>query len=170
MIEGKLLQPLTLDVNAFKRRYKSLVGLSSFERANLKALEHKRAAWAAYRPLATEQLYDTLDNMNITILNPFASRAPRRSTVNGVLYGQTSTVHRPTEHLAVAHALGLFKFPEEDLFERQVPDRKVRWCITCKAFRPIELFEKDRHNPSGLAFCCTKCRKDLDRGIWRKAA
>jgi hypothetical protein len=169
-VNGELIQPLTLDINAYKRRFNSLVNLNSFERANKRALENKRAAWAAYRPLATEQLYDTLDNMNITILNPFASRAPRRSTVNGVLYGQTSTVHRPTEHLAIAHALGLYRFDSDDPVVRQDPHKQVWWCISCETFKPLTEFARDKDNVHGLAFACKRCQDDAKRRIYKRAA
>lgn len=174
MVEGKLIQPLTLDCKAFRKRYSLLSNMTSYERANLKGLENKRMKWAAYRPLAREQLFDVVnDDIAITLLNPYASHAPKKSSKRGLMYSQfsiTADVYRPTEIMAILRALGVYRLPEEDIVIRQSPDKKIRWCIGCKAFRPLELFEKDRHNPSGLSFCCTKCRKDLDRGIWRKAA
>ena len=169
MADGHCTYPLTLDIRAFKQRYASLINLTTYQRSNKRALEYRRAAWAAYRPLAKDQLYDSLDPIMTTIRSPYTNGTSKH-TKGGVLYTQAAVVYRPTEHMAIAHALGLFKFSEEDLFEHQIPDRKVRWCITCKAFRPIDVFEKVRHNPSGLAFCCTKCRKDLNRGIWHKVA
>ncbi len=170
MVDGLLIQPLTLDVGAFKRRYNSLVNLTSYERANKLGLERKRLAWAAYRPLAREQLYDSLDPIMTTILSPFANGSSKRSTKNGVLYGQATVVHRPTEHLAIAHALGLIKFESDDPVVRQDPNKIVRYCITCKTFKPLTDFTHDKHNISGLSFACSRCRKDSDRLIWKKAA
>lgn len=171
MIEGKIIQPLTIDVKAFQKRYNSMVGLSSFERANKTALENKRMKWAAYRPLATEQLIDKVDeNSYSTIVTPLASRSPKRSSVNGVLYGQTTTLSRPTEILAIFHALGVFKFDSEDPVIRQDPNRIVWWCISCKSFKPLTEFAHDKHNVHGLAFACNRCRKANERYIWKKAS
>lgn len=170
IIDGTLTQPLVLDVAKYKQQFKAAKE-TSFERCNRIATENKLAKWAAYRPLAAEQLYDTIDdNISVTILSPFASRAPKRSTSKGLLYAQLTVIHRPTEILAILHSMGLFKFESEDYVERQEPNIQMRWCITCKASRPIALFAKDRSNPSGLAFCCIRCQKDLERGVWRKAA
>ena len=58
--KGQLVQPLTLDLKAFRNRFVKLSGLSTYERANLIATENKRAAWAAYRPLTKAQLIDEL--------------------------------------------------------------------------------------------------------------
>lgn len=170
MIEGKIIQPLTLDVSAFKRRYNSLVHLSTFERANKRALEHKRLKWAAYRPLENMQLYDSLDEITATILSPFANHSSKRSTKSGVLYAQSTVVQRPTELLAIAHALGLYKFASDDPVVRQDPNRVMWYCIECETFKPLTEFAKDRHNVHGLAFACNRCRKENERKIYKRAA
>lgn len=172
MVEGKLIQPLVLDVKAFKQRYKKLIGLSSFERANLKGLEAKRRAWAAYRPLANEQLHDGgLEIARITLLNPYASRAPKRSTHSGAnWYEQSTVIHRPTEILALLHALGVYKFDHEDIVIRQDPNRIVWYCVECKSFKPLAEFMSDKSNPHGLAFACNRCRRDNERKVFKRAA
>lgn len=170
MINGQLIQPLTLDVSAFKRRYNSLVNLTSFELANKLGLENKRRAWAAYRPLASEQLYDNLDPIMTTILSPFSNGSSKRSTKGGVMYSQATVVYRPTEHLAIAHALGLIKFDSEDVVIRQDPGKIVRWCISCGSFKSLDMFAKDHHNISGLSFACKRCQEDNKRKIYRRAA
>lgn len=171
MIKGELIQPLTIDVSAFKKRYNSLVGLSTYERANKLALERKRAAWAAYRPLERAQLYDTInDDVSITILKPLAVGAPRRSSKNGVMHDQTTVLHRPTEILAIIHALGLFKFDSEDPVIRQDPNKVVWYCVECNTFKPLTDFAKDRNNVHGIAFACKRCRDDAARRVYKRAA
>ncbi len=170
MVDGLLIQPLTLDVSTFKRRYNSLVNLTSYERANKLGLERKRLAWAAYRPLAREQLYDSLDPIMTTILSPFSNGSSKRSTKGGVLYAQATVVYRPTEHMAIAHALGLIKFDSEDIVIRQDPGKVVRWCISCGAFKALTDFAHDKHNISGLSFACKRCQEDNKRRVYRRAA
>lgn len=170
MIKGELIQPLTIDVSAFKKRYNSLVGLSTYERANKLALEHKWAAWAAYRPLERAQLYDSLDPIMTTILSPYANGSSKRSTSRGILYAQSTVVQRPTEHLAIAHALGLYTFASDDPVVRQDPNKQVWWCISCKTFKPLPDFAKDKDNVHGLAFACKACQRDNERRIYKRAA
>lgn len=170
MIQGQLIQPLTLDVSAFKRRYNSLVNLTSFERANKLGLERKRAKWAAYRPLDKDQLYDSLDPIMTTILSPFSNGSSKRSTKGGVMYAQATVVYRPTEHLAIAHALGLIKFASDDPVIRQDPNKIVRWCIACGTFKSLTDFAHDKHNISGLSFACKRCQEDNKRRVYRRAA
>lgn len=170
MIKGEMIQPLTLDISRFKSRYKSLVSLSTYERANKLALENKRAKWAAYRPMAREQLYDSLDPIMTTILSPFTNGSSKRSTKGGVLYAQATVVHRPTEHLAIAHALGLLVFASDDPVIRQDPSRIVWYCVECKTFKPLTEFSRDKHNVHGLAFSCDRCRKENERKVFKRAA
>lgn len=170
MIEGKVIQPLTLDIQAFKKRYSTLASLSTFERANKLALENKRAKWAAYRPLEKMQLYDTLDDITTTILSPNANYSSKRSSKSGALYAQSTVVQRPTELLAIAHALGLYTFASDDPVVRQDPNRIVWWCISCKTFKPLADFAKDKDNVHGLSFACKHCQRDAERAVWRKAA
>ena len=170
MIKGEIIQPLTINVSAFKNRYKSLVGLSTYERANKIALENKRAAWAAYRPLEKAQLYDSLDPITTTILSPYTNGSSKRSTSRGVLYAQATVVYRPTEHMAIAHALGLLVFASDDPVVRQDPNRVVWWCVSCETFKPIAEFAKDKHNVHGLAFSCNRCRRENERKVYKRAA
>jgi hypothetical protein len=168
--KGQLIQPLTLDLKAFKARYKQLSGLTSYERANAIASERKRAAWAAYRPLKREQLYDSgVDMASVTILSPMASRAPKRSTHNGLMYANT-TVVRTTEILAILHALGLFKFDAEDPVIRQDPGKVLWYCIECHTFKPLTEFAAEKHNVHGLSFACKRCEREAQQVTWKKAA
>ncbi len=170
IIHDDLVRPLVLDIQAFKRRYQSLVGLTSYERSNKIALESKRSKWAAYRPLDKDQLYDSLDPIMTTILSPYTNGSSKRSTKGGVMYSQATVVYRPTEHMAIAHALGLIKFASDDPVIRQDPNKVVRWCISCGSFKTLDMFAKDHHNVSGLAFACSRCREDNKRRIYRRAA
>ena len=169
--KGQLVQPLTLDLKAFKKRFVKLSGLSTYERANLIATENKRAAWAAYRPLTKAQLIDQVDDTSyMTILTPTASRAPKRSTRHGVTYEQATVLYRPTEILAIFHALGIFKFDSEDPVVRQDPNRVVWYCIECKTFKPLTEFAVDKHNVHGLSFACKRCEREGQQTTWKKAA
>jgi len=171
MIERKVIQSLTLDVSAFKQRFKTAASLSAYERINKKALEIKQAKWAAHEPLARQQLFDSLiDEPPHVLLGGQSTNAPARSTINGVMYAQALADLRPTEILMVLHALGLFKFEEEDPVIRLEPVRKVRWCIGCKTFKATGMFATDMRNPSGLAFCCVRCRIDNERSIFRRSS
>jgi len=170
MIKRQTIQCLTLDVKAFKKRYSSLASLSTYELANKLAVENKRAKWAAYRPLAREQLYDSLDPIMATILSPYTNGTAKRSTKGGVLYAQASVVHRPTEHMAIAHALGLLVFASDDPVIRQDPNRVVWYCVECNTFKPLTEFARDKHNVHGLAFACNRCRKENERKVFKRAA
>jgi hypothetical protein len=167
----KPLRALTLDISAFKKRFNKLSSMSSYERANTIALENKRAKWAAYRPLAREQLYDNLgDSGYMTILTPNASRAPKRSTKNGILFAQSTVIHRPTEILAIIHALGFYKFMEEDWVVRQDPNKILWWCIECERFKAPTEFAPDKHHLQGLAYACKVCQRQEQRTVWKRAA
>lgn len=169
MKADKPIQALTIDVSAFKKRYSKLSSMSAYERANTVALENKRAKWAAYRPLAREQLYDTLDDVNATILSPFANYSSKRSTKGGALYAQASVVLRSTELLAIAHALGLYRFMEEDFVVRQDPGRILHWCIACQCFKSPDQFPKVKYSVDGLAYACKSCRDKDQRTVWKAA-
>lgn len=168
--KGQLIQPLTIDYAAFRKRFVKLSGLTTYERANLIALESKRAKWAAYRPLERAQLIDDLEPVMTTILSPFANHSSKRSSKNGALYAQATVVHRPTEHMAIAHALGLLKFDSEDPVIRQDPQKKVWWCVECESFKPLADFAQDKNNLHGLSFACKSCERDSKRYVWKKAA
>lgn len=168
---GEVISPLNIDLEAFKKRFKALASMSTYERANSVATARKRAAWAAYRPLERTQLYDTLgDDGYITILTPNATRAPKRSTRHGALHAQSTVVHRPTEILAIIHALGLFKFMEEDWVFRQDPDKIRHWCVMCETFKTPDSFSHVKYSIDGLAFACKACQRKEDRGTWKRAA
>lgn len=169
--KGEVIKPLTIDVSQFKKRFNALSGLSSYERAMKVATERKRAAWAAYKPLDRVQLYDSADDgVVLTIVTPLASRAPKRSTKGGALHAQTNVIHRPTEILAILHALALFTFDVDDPVVRQDPNKHVWWCIDCKSFKPLTDFAKDKHNVHGLAFACKTCQRKEERTVWKRAA
>lgn len=168
---GDVIESLTIDVSAFKKRFNKLSSMSSYERANTLALERKRAAWAAYRPLAREQLYDNIDDgVVLTIVTPLASRAPKRSTRNGALHAQTTVIHRPTEILAILHSLGLFLFSEEDVVVRQDPNKILHWCVACQTFKSPDSFPVVKYSIDGLAFACKTCRNKEDRYVWKRGA
>ncbi|MCA0455665.1 MAG: hypothetical protein LCI00_16940 [Chloroflexi bacterium] len=166
---GEVLQPLSINVESFKKRFKALSSLSTYERANKVATERKRAAWAAYRPFERAQLYDSLDELTATILSPFANYSSKRSTKGGVLYAQASVVLRPTEQLAIAHALGLYKFDSEDPVYRQDPGRILHWCISCQHFKSPDQFPKVKYSVDGLAYACKSCRDKEQRTVWKAA-
>lgn len=143
--------------------------LTRYQRALAQAETAKRAQWDTYQPLRLEQLYDDLDTLNAALLNPMANHTSKRATKGGVLYGVSDVVLRPTEHLAIAHALKLYKFESEDPVQRQDPHRQVWYCIACKTFKAHGEFDRDKRNIHGRAFACKKCRKDAARFVWHKS-
>lgn len=142
---------------------------SIFEKINSSSAERKAAAWAVYQPLTRSQLFDSLiDEPPSVVLGMNDDKAPARSTLNGAMYAQVMIILRPTEILAVCHALGLLKFDSDDPVVRQEPNVKKRWCIKCGS-RPLDMFGHNKHVPSGIAFMCKSCHDSNRRGVWRKS-
>ena len=166
MTDGHCSYPLTLDIRALKQRYASLINLTTYQRANKRALEHRRAAWATYRPLAKDQLYDSLDPIMTTIRSPYTNGTSRH-TKNGVWHSQAAVVYRPTEHMAIAHALGLYTFASDDPVVRQDPHLNVWYCIQCKVHKPLTEFAHDKTNIHGLAFACKRCQDESKRRVYK---
>jgi hypothetical protein len=73
-LDNKVIQPLRLNVDRFKREYKRLSAMTTFQRAMDVAIDKKADKWMAYTPLTKAQLFDTphLDQP-IAILRPMAT-------------------------------------------------------------------------------------------------
>ena len=126
--------------------------ITSFERINRASAANKQAAWKAYTPLTLEQLGKEVHNHD---------KAVEREPEDVVI------VHRPTEIMALKHALYRMKFESEMPVERQTVSVVTRYCIICKVRHTLDMFPVDKRTPSGLAFGCRKGRRDLERSVFR---
>ncbi len=168
----KILKPITINVNRFKREFNRLSKMSSFERAMDKAIDAKADKWLDYVPLSKAQLFDTphLDTP-ITVLRPMTngSLSPARSTFRGAMQEQLTILHRSTEVLAILHAMGFYVLPTDFAVLRLDREEDMRWCIICRKQHNVTEFAQNKHFPNGLHFACKRSLADGGRGIWRKA-
>lgn len=172
-MEQKVLQPLKLDMGRFKREYKRLASMSSYQRAMDKAVDAKADKWLSYTPLSREQLFDTVDeNMHITIvaLTAGGEFTSGRSTHRGAAWlKQYTIIKRPTEMKAVLHAQGLLVLESDFVVLRQEPNKEIRYCIVCKRHHEVADFVSHKRYLNGLSYACKRSLADTQRGIWRKA-
>lgn len=168
----KLLKPLKLDIGRFKREYKRLASMTTFQRALDVAIDKKADKWLDYVPMSKAQLFDTpyLDKP-ITVLRPMAngSLAPARSTFRGAMQEQISILHRPTEAIAILHALGFYVLPSDFAVIRIESIEEMRYCILCKKTHNVSEFAPNKHFPNGLSFACKRSLGENNGGFWRRA-
>lgn len=172
-MEQKVLQPIRLNIEKFKREYKRLESMTTFQRAMDRAVETKANSWMDYTPLSQDQLFDTIDHRDyITIVIPFGGQlCHARSTYKGASwYGQKTLLARPTHTMAILHALGALVLESDFVVVRQEPNKQVRWCVICKDHHEIISFVTSKRYLSGLSFACKKALDEGRRGTWRHAA
>lgn len=126
--------------------------MSIYDTINQRAAANKAAAWQAYTPLTLEQLGKEVHTHD---------KATEREPEDVVI------VHRPTEIMALKHAIHRMTFDYELPVERQAVSVVTRWCIICKSRHTLDMFPVDKRTPSGLAFGCRKGRRDLERSVFR---
>lgn len=172
-MEQKIVKPITLNYEKFKREYKRLEGMSSFQRAMDVAIDKKADAWLSYTPLSKDQLFDTADRRDImTIVVPFGGRlCHARSTYRGApWYGQRTVLSRPTHTLAILHALGMFVLDSDFVVIRQEPNKQLRWCVICKTTHNVTEFAQNKRYLNGLAFACKRAQAEKSSYVWRRVA
>lgn len=163
---------MTIDIEAYKQRFRELKRQTTYERVNQSASMRKRYQQRLIKPLTLEQLQDDFEAVEYTtvLVSIDPHHASRRSTKAGALFGQVYTEMRVTERLAILHALGRFKFEAEDPTKRlnELPPR--RWCIIGKHWKPeINFVYRPRwlHNWS---YACTDCKVQQVTKVWHKKA
>jgi hypothetical protein len=173
-VEQKVIQPLRLNLERFKREYKRLEAMTTFQRCMDKAIDAKADKWLSYYPLSREQLFDTCDeNMHITIvaLGAGGQLTQGRSTRRGATWlNQYTVIKRPTEMKGILHAQGLLVIESDFIVVRQEPNREIRYCIVCKRHHEVADFVSHKRYLNGLSYACKRSLADGTRGIWRKAA
>ena len=126
--------------------------ITSFERINRASAANKAAAWKVYTPLTLEQL-----GKEVYTHDKLVEREPEDVVI----------VHRPTEIMALKHALYRMKFESEMPVERQTMSVVTRWCVICKVRHTLDMFVPDKRTPSGLSFGCQRGRAGLARSVFR---
>ncbi len=171
---NKVIEPLQLNIGRFKREFSRLSKMTTFERAMDKAIDIKADRWLDYRPLSREQLFDSPQNINAktTIVVPFGGQLSHaRSTYRGTsFYGQKTILARPTETLALLHALGMYIIETDFVVVRQEPGREERFCIICKTSHAVADFVVSKRYLNNLSFACKRALAEGKREIWRYAA
>jgi hypothetical protein len=170
-VNNKVIQPLHLNVERFKREYKRLSTMTTFTRAMDKAIDIKADKWMAYTPLSKAQLFDTPHlEKPIAILRPMASGniAPARSSYRAGMLENISVFKRPTEALAILSALGFFVLPSDFEVWRQENSDEMRWCILCKRTHKVSEFAANKHFPNGLSFACKRSLGGNNGGFWER--
>ncbi len=163
---------MTIDMKAYKQRFRELKQETVYERANRVGSANKAKAWAACTPLTTLQMQDNFDAVEYTtVLSSIdPHHASRRSTKAGATYGQIYTEMRVTERLAILHALGKFKFMSEDPVIRLNELPAMRYCITCKRSKEVIRFVFRPQWLHGWSYECTECKSKATERVWRKRA
>lgn len=163
---------MTIDIEAYKQRFRELKQQTTYERVNQSASMRKRYQQRLIKPLTTAQLQDDFDSVEygvtLTDINPHKSA--RRSTQAGGLYGQVSVIMRATERLSILHALGVFKFMEEDPVIRLNELPALRYCISCKRKKETIRFVFRPQWLHGWSYECTECKAKQTDKVWRKRA
>lgn len=174
-MEQKVLQPIRLNIEKFKREYKRLSSMTVYQRAMDKAIDVKADKWMSYTPLTKAELFDDVDeNTNITIVSMGidGQYSSSRSTRRGATWHKQYTViKRPTEVKAVLHAQGLLVLESDFVVVRQEPAREIRYCIKCKTHHEISDFKYQPHRYlNGFSFACRRALDEGKRGTWKYAA
>lgn len=163
---------MTIDMKAYKQRFRELKQETSYQRVNRVGDASKAKAWATCEPLNNEQLWDDFSAVEyttvLTSIDPH--HASRRSTKAGALYGQVYAEMRVTERLAILHSLGAFRFMSDDPVIRLNELPELRFCIACKRKKPILEFV---YRPKFLhtwSYECVSCKTKQVNKVWRKYA
>jgi hypothetical protein len=170
----KPIHAIKLDINRFKREFKRLHAMTTFQRANDKAIDIKADKWLSYKPLTRAQLFDTVDaSCSVTIVSclPGGDLSQARSTYHGATwYEQRTILKRPTEMLAVLHAQGFLILDTDFIVVRQEPNKELRYCYICGTHHEVTDFIKNKRYLNEYSYACKRSLADGKRGIWRKAA
>jgi hypothetical protein len=172
-VEEKILQPIRLNVDKFKREYKRLAVMTTYQRALDVAIDKKADKWLDYVPLSKAQLFD--DEMkNITVVSTFANgelSSTRSTHRGGGFHTQYTVLARPTEMKAILHAQGLLVLESDFVVVRLEPVREIRWCIKCKTHHAISDFKyQPKRYLNGFSFACRRALDDGKKGTWKYAA
>ena len=173
-MNANVLQPLKIDIGRFKREYKRLAGMTTYQRAMDKAIDIRADKWMNYTPFTQAELFDdVVEGVHITLVAMAVdgNLAHTRSTHRGARFHKQQTViHRPTEMKAILHAQGLLVIESDFVVVRQEPNREYRWCIVCKRSHEVADFMPHKRYLNGLSYACKRSLADGKRGTWRKAA
>lgn len=172
-MEQKVIQPIALNYQKFRKEFCRLSKMSTFARAMDRAIDTKADAWLAYTPLSTDQLFDTVDHRDfITIIIPFGGNlCHARSTYRGAaFYAQRTVWARPTHTLGILHALGMFVLDSDFVVVRQEPNKQLRWCVICRTTHNVSEFAQNKRYLNGLAFACKRAQAEKASFVWRKVA
>ena len=163
---------MTIDIEAYKQRFRQLKQQTTYERVNQSANMRKRYQQRLIKPLTTAQLQDDFEAVEYTtvLVSIDPHHASRRSTKAGALFGQVYTEMRITERLAILHALGRFKFEAEDPTKRLNELPAVRYCISCKRKKETIRFVFRPQWLHGWSYECTECKAKQTEKVWRKHA
>lgn len=170
----KCIKPLALNLSRFKKEYARLSAMTTYQRANDKAIDIKADKWLSYIPLSREQLFDTIDaSCSITIISCITDGklSHARSTRHSATwYEQRTILARPTEMLATLHAQGFYVLDSDFVVIRQEPNKEMRWCVICRCQHEVTDFKQNKRYLNGLSYACKRSLEDVKRGVWRKVA
>lgn len=152
-------------IEQLKREFRRKSTMTTYQRINETAADHKADQWRAYQPLTHSQLtdYDMVDgkaeSLAVTIdwlalIAPSADpRPPNRSTQRAARpYKQFVVIARPTETLAIRQALESKTLP---LAVLPRPGRQNRrWCIYCQDRHPVSAFIRNKRYLHNLSYAC----------------
>ena len=163
---------LTLDIEAYKQRFRALKQETTYQRVNRVASRQTAQAWATCTPLTKDQLWDDFGSAEYTTMltNINVHQTARRSTMAGGLYGQVYALARVTERLAILHSLGIFRFEAEDPTTRENELPPKRWCIIGKHWKPVTAFIFRPRWLHSWSYACTDCKMQQTARVWHKWA
>lgn len=144
---------------------------TSFQRANRLADAAKAKQWRAYRakdPLP-KSAFDDFERVLRPILVDIRNASSMRSTIEGRVFSHLYMRLRPTEDAAFIRARGEDKLNYLVVI-RQEPATERRYCYGCKTRHAVSEFDRDKRVPSGISFYCRRARRELQHGVYRKAA
>jgi hypothetical protein len=141
---------------------------SIFEQINKRAEARKAQRRATYIALPPEVWYDDTPN---TITLTTIGDTGTRSTISSIACSTHTTIHRPTEVLALLAAAGLYDY-EDNLPLMMLPTqiRREKYCLHCEQYKPLSGFSPDKRMSDGRHSYCKGCRAELQRQRWRRSA
>lgn len=142
-------QRIQCNIAEAKRQF----GLTTYQRVNERAADHKADAWLTCTPLTKKQLKDDF-------------QGDEQLTVDVGVFGQFVVLKRPTENRAIEHTGQ--RWMDRLKVHRREPAPE-RWCIECKQRHAPRAFLRSPKYLHGLSYACKMQLKALRRRPWRHA-
>lgn len=155
---------------------KRQMNMTTYQRAMERAADKRADRWLAYVPLTPIQLSDkdvdteAADRITIATFGILGHTYSFSTSRSQARYRHYRVIHRPTEALAIRHALNN---PVLDCDFEPIPALTIqpqRFCIVCKCSHPVKDFVRHHRYLHGLSYVCKAKIKFKRQGAWQLSA